>query len=276
MAETIVISGLGAGMGYEVAKMLAGDGYTIAGFDMDTEAIKSLNDELKKIGGDHFLTTLDIRDRGGIKNFATKTLSKYGSVDVVLSNVGIGFFGPFEEVDLDKALACFDINVIGAAALFQEFLPSMRQAGRGRLVAMSSLVGKIPFPFESIYTASKFAVEGMMSSMSIELAPFGIKCALIRPAQVSTSFAAKTHFLPDEGSPYRERVERFIKKDNELIKTAPDPTVAAKQIVKVVKSKNPAYDNQLQSKDTALLLLNKFLPASMRNNILVNYMDIKA
>jgi short-subunit dehydrogenase len=125
-------------------------------------------------------------------------------VDTVISNVGIGFFGPFEEINLEKALKCLEINVIGAAAIFQAFIPSLRKAGGGKLIAMSSLVGQIPFPFESIYSASKFAISGMVESFQYELAPFGIQVALIEPAQVSTNFAAKIHVLPPEGSPYRE------------------------------------------------------------------------
>jgi len=101
----------------------------------------------------------------------------------VLSNVGIGFFGPFEEVDLEKALKCLEINVIGASAIFQAFIPSMREQGHGKLIAMSSLVGQVPFPFESIYSASKFAIEGLVLSLRYEVEPFGIRVALVEPAQ---------------------------------------------------------------------------------------------
>jgi short-subunit dehydrogenase len=146
---------------------------------------------------------MDITDRPGILKFRDQVLQKYGKVDIVLSNVGIGFFDPFEEVNLEKALKCLEINVIGCAAIFQAFIPSLRKQGGGKLIAMSSLVGQIPFPFESVYTASKFAIEGMVDALRLEVAPFNIKVALIEPAQVCTKFAAKIHHLPPEGSPYR-------------------------------------------------------------------------
>jgi len=275
MSKVVVITGLADGMGREVAKLLAAAGDSVAGFDVDADGIASLEKELSGIGGDHLLVTLDITDRTGILKFRDSILEKYGKVDIVLSNVGIGFFGPFELTDLEKALKCLEINVIGAGAIFQAFLPAMRESGGGKLIAMSSLVGRIPFPFESIYTASKFAIGGMVQALSYEVAPFGIRVAMIEPAQVSTTFAAKIHWLPPEGSPYRERVKRFIDRDNELIKTAPDPVKAARMIVKTINKDKPRMYSQFAFRDTFFLFINKVLPRKIRDGILVNFMKIK-
>jgi len=273
--QAVVITGLAQGIGREVATLLARSKVPVAGFDVDKEGIESLKKEFEKAGCDHLLTTVDIADRPGILKFRDAVLEKFGRVDVVLSNVGIGFFGPFEEVDLEKALKCLEINVIGTAAIFQAFLPSMRENRSGKLIAVSSLVGQIPFPFESIYSASKFAVEGLVLSMRYEVEPFGIKVAVIEPAQVSTSFAAKIHKLPPEGSPYRERAGRFIKKDEELIKTAPTPPQAAAAIVKVINAKNPKLFNQVDFKSKVFLGINKLLPQGMKDAILLRTMDIR-
>jgi len=273
--QAVVITGLGQGIGREVARLLARSKVPVAGFDVDKEGIESLAKEFEQAGCVHLLTTLDIADRPGILKFRDQVLEKFGRVDVVLSNVGIGFFGPFEEVDLEKALKCLEINVIGTAAIFQAFLPSMRENRGGKLIAVSSLVGQIPFPFESIYSASKFAVEGLALSMRYEVQPFGIKVAVIEPAQVSTSFAAKIHKLPPEGSPYRERAGRFIKKDEELIKTAPTPPQAAAAIVKVINAKNPKLFNQVDFKSKVFLGINKLLPQGMKDAILLRTMDIR-
>jgi short-subunit dehydrogenase len=275
MTKTIVITGLGEGMGREVAKILAGTGYSIAGFDMNGTAIESLKKELKAIGGDHHLIAMDITDRKGILKFRDDVLKKYGTVGTVLSNVGIGFFGPFEEIQLEKALNCLEINVIGTMAIFQAFIPSMRKAGGGKLIAMSSLVGRIPFPFESIYTASKFAITGFIESMEYEVRPYGIKVAIIEPAQVSTTFAAKIHHLPPEKSPYRDRVKRFIDRDNELIKSAPTPEAAARTIVNIVQKDRPKFYNQLLFADAFLMKLNRFLPKRVKDFVLESYMKIR-
>ena len=275
MAQTVVITGLAQGMGREVTKILAGEGWNVAGFDVDAEGIASLSNELKGKSGDHILEVMDITDRQGILEFRNRVLTKYGDINTVLSNVGIGFFGPFEEINLEKALKCFEINVIGAAAIFQAFLPFMRKKRKGKLIAMSSLVGQIPFPFESIYSASKFAIEGMVLSLRYEVEPFGIRVAIIEPAQVSTTFAAKIHVLPPEGSPYRDRARRFIERDDVLIKTAPNPLEASRKIADIVKSEKPCLHNQVDFMSSFFLKLNKFLPQSVKDAILLNHMDIK-
>jgi short-subunit dehydrogenase len=272
--HAVVITGIAQGMGLEVARLLAGSQVPLAGFDIDGEGISALRAELENAGCPNLLTPLDITDRPGILRFRDAVLEKFKRVDVVLSNVGIGFFGPFEEVDLEKALACFAINVIGTAAIFQAFLPSMRARRSGKLIAVSSLVGQIPFPFESIYAASKFAVEGLVLSLRYEVEPFGVKVALIQPAQVSTAFAAKIHKRPHESSPYFERVDRFIKRDEELITSAPTPAQAAAEIVKVIRTASPRLHNQIDTKSKLFLTLNRFLPQALRDAILLRQMNI--
>jgi len=272
--QVVVITGLAQGMGREVARRLAVSGASIAGFDIDEPGVDSLRRELSEGGGKHLLTVSDVCDRGGILEFRDQVLEAFGHVDVVLSNVGVGFFGPFEEVDLEKANRCFEINVIGTAAVLQAFVPSMRERRSGRLVVMSSLVGQVPFPFESIYSASKFAVEGLVQSLRYEVEPFGIQVALIQPAQVQTSFAAKIHELPPEGSPYRDRAARFIRRDEELIRTAPDSATAAEEIVKVLLAPNPKLHNQVDAKSRFFMTLNRVLPRKLRDAILLRQMDI--
>jgi short-subunit dehydrogenase len=275
MGKVVVITGLAQGMGKDVCKLLAASGDKIAGFDVDAQSIKTLQQELDQIGCEHLIEVGDITNREKILEFRDRVLEKFGRVDTVLSNVGIGFFGPFEETDLVRALKCFEINVIGAAAIFQAFIPAMRKARNGKLIAMSSLVGRVPFPFESIYSASKFAIEGMVESLQYEVAPFGIKVAIIEPAQVSTRFASKIHVLPEQGSPYRERAKRFINRDNQLIKNATSPLQAAKKIVKVVQSRSPKLHNQVDLMSTFFIFLNHVLPKSIRDAILLKHMDIK-
>lgn len=273
--SVVVITGLAQGMGREVARRLAAGGDTVAGFDVDAAGIASLQSELQASGHAALLAALDVCDRPGILAFRDRVLAAYGHVDTVLANVGIGFFGPFEEIDLERANRCLEINVTGTAAVLQAFLPSMRARRSGKLVAVSSLVGQIPFPFESIYSATKFAVEGLMLSLRYEVEPFGIRVALVHPAQVSTTFAAKIHVLPPAGSPYRERVRRFIARDEELIRGALDPATAAERIVEVVRSPAPRLFNPLDAKSRLFLILNRFLPRRLRDAVLLRQMDIR-
>jgi short-subunit dehydrogenase len=273
--SVVVITGIAQGMGREVALQLAAAGDTVAGFDVDAQGIESLQAELDAGGHRSMLATLDVCDRPGILAFRDRVLSTYGHVDTVLANVGVGFFGPFEEADLEQASRCLEINVMGTAAVLQAFLPDMRARRAGKLVAVSSLVGQVPFPFESVYSATKFAVEGLVLSLRYEVEPFGIRVALIHPAQVSTGFAAKIHVLPPEGSPYRERARRFIARDEALIVDAPSPAVAAERIVAVVRAPAPRLLNPIDAKSGLLMTLNRFLPRRLRDELLLRQMDIR-
>jgi short-subunit dehydrogenase len=272
--QAVVITGLAQGMGREVARLLARSKVPVAGFDVDADGIESLKKELEQAGCEHLLTILDITDRPGILKFRDAVLEKFGRVDAVLSNVGIDCFGPLEELDLNKALKWLEVNVIGAAAIFQAFLPSMRENRSGKLVAMSSMVGQLPFPFESIYSASKYAIEGLAASLRLEVEPFGIKVALIEPAQVSSSFAAKRK-PPAEGSPYRERAIRFIERDKILVSGGSTPAQAAATIVKVINSTNPNLHNEITLKDRVAMSLSRVLPYKLRDAVLVRHMGIK-
>lgn len=275
MSQNVVISGLADGMGRQVALLLAAKGVSIAGFDVDGEGLKSLGVELDGCGVKHHLAPLDITDRNGIGAFRNEVIDKWGHVDTVMSNVGIPFFGPFEEVDLNAALRAFEINVIGAAALFQSFIPNMRERRKGKLVAVSSLVGRVPFPFESIYSSTKFALEGMVQSLKFEVEPYGIKVALIEPAQVSTNFAQKSLKLPRQGSPYYDRAMRFIERDNELVRNATTPQAAAKKMAAVILAENPKLFNQVDTMSSIFFFLNQHLPTKIRDTILLNHMRIK-
>ena len=104
MSQTVVITGLAQGMGLEVVRMLAKSGCKIAGFDVEEAGIASLGKELDALGAEHLLEVIDITDRPGILEFRDRVLEKFNHIDIVISNVGIGFFGPFEETDLEKAL----------------------------------------------------------------------------------------------------------------------------------------------------------------------------
>ncbi len=273
--QAVVITGLAQGIGREVARLLAKSKTPVAGFDLDTAGIESLQKELDQAGCAHLLTTLDITDRPGILKFRDAVLAKFGRVDAVVSNVGVDCFGPFEELDLEKALKWLEINVIGVAAAFQAFLPSMRENRSGKLVALSSMLGQLPFPFDSVYSASKYAIEGLAATLRIEVEPFGIKVALIEPAQVSTSFAAK-RAPPEEASPYRERAIRFIERDRVLVRQGLAPAQVAATIVRVLNSNSPNFFNEITFKDRAFMSISRVLPYRIRDAVLIRHMDIRA
>jgi short-subunit dehydrogenase len=276
MSQRVVITGPARGIGNEVAKLLAQNGDTVIGFDRDGAGIARLKKELDRIGAPHFLSVLDITDRKGVTKFRDVVLKEFGAVDTVLSNAAIASFGSFEETDLGGMLRSLEINVVGTATIFQAFIPAMRKRGSGRLIAMSSFTGIVPFPFESIDTACNFAIEGMVRALRYEVEPFGITVGLIEPSIVVTDLTAGVHSLPSNESPYRGRIERFLAKDREMKKGAMSPARAAREIVRIIKAKGLKLHNRIDFTSSLFLSIDKFLPAAVRDGILLNQMDIKA
>jgi len=275
MSQNVVITGIAGGIGYEVAMILAQSGDTVIGFDRNDKGIARLKKEMGRIGTRHFLSVLDITDGKGVAKFRDAVLKEFGAADVVVSNAAVASFGAFEEADLDGMLRSLAINVVGTAAIFKAFIPTMRKRGAGRLIAMSSFTSIVPFPFESVDTACNFAVEGLVGALRYEVEPFGIEVGLIEPSIVVTDLTAGIHTVPPAGSPYRERIERFLAKDREMKKDAMGPAQAAQKIVKIIRGKRLKLHNRIDVTSALFLSIDKFLPAGLKDGILLGQMDIK-
>lgn len=275
MSPRVVITGLARGIGYAVAALLAQSGDTVIGFDRDEQGIANLGKELERIGAPHFLSVLDVADRKGVLEFRDAVLKSFGAVDVVFSNAAVASFGAFEEADLGRMSRSFEINVLGTATVFQAFIPAMRERGSGRLIAMSSFTGVVPFPFESIDTACNFAIEGLVGALRYEVDPFGIEVGLVEPSIVATELTAGIYTLPPAASPYRQRIERFIRRDREMKKKAMAPDRAAQEIVRIIKGTRLKLHNRIDLTSAFFLAVEKFLPAGVTDGILLGQMDIK-
>lgn len=275
MSQKVVITGPARGIGYEVAKLLAQSGDTVIGFDKDAPGISRLNDELSRIGAPHLLSVLDVTDTTGVARFRDATLEKFGTVDTVVSNAAVASFGSFEEAHPGAITRSLEINVLGTATIFQAFIPSMRRAGAGRLIAMSSFTGIVPFPFESIDTACNFAIEGMVGALRYEVEPFGIAVGLIEPSIVVTDLTAGVHEPPPAESAYRERIERFLAKDREMKTGAMSAAVAAGKIVRIIKAKRLKLHNRIDLTSAFFLSIERFLPAAVKDAIILSQMNIK-
>ena len=124
----------------------------------------------------------------------------------LVNNAGYGEYGAVEEVEMDKVRAMFETNVFGLARMCQLVLPGMRAAGRGRIVNLSSMGGRMTFPLGGYYHATKYAVEALSDALRVEVRPFGIQVVVVEPGvtrsgfeeTISTSGALASH----DDSPY--------------------------------------------------------------------------
>ncbi|MFL6341626.1 MAG: SDR family NAD(P)-dependent oxidoreductase [Nitrososphaeraceae archaeon] len=131
---------------------------------------------------------LDVNNDKSVTEAINRIANEKGRIDVVINNAGYDLMGALEETSIDEIKAQFETNFFGAVRVMQTVIPTMRKEGGGIIVNITSLGGRISFPLNSPYHATKFALEGLSESIQYELEPFGIKVIVIEPGGVGSNF----------------------------------------------------------------------------------------
>jgi len=184
---TVVVTGATKGIGRAVVQELAGRGARlgcIARSESDLDALA------REVGGSATVAVAaaDVGDRGEVEAAVATITDRLGPPDVLVNNAGIGTYGHVLDLDLAEAEHIMRTNYFGTLYATYAALPAMRERGRGHIVNLGSIAGRLGGPFEAAYSASKFAVVGFSEAMAVELAPFGIGVSVISPGPVATSF----------------------------------------------------------------------------------------
>jgi 3-oxoacyl-[acyl-carrier protein] reductase len=136
--------------------------------------------------------TCDVRDRADVFAATAQVVERFGSLDCVVANAGIGAYGPFLELAPEQLEAMIDVNLKGTLYTAAATLPHLIEAGGGDFVALASVAGLRGFPGEAVYNASKFGQVGLVRSLDHELREHGVRCTTVAPGGVATDFAMGT------------------------------------------------------------------------------------
>lgn len=187
--KTWFITGCSTGFGREIAKKAISAGYNVVATARNPAQIEDLAAEHQT----HVLILqLDVTDKAQVRAAVQMALEKFGTIDVLVNNAGIGYFSTVEESDEEEARRMFEINFWGLMAVTQEVLPHLRSRNSGRIINFSSVGGLAAFPSVGYYNATKFAVEGISESLAKEVAPIGIRVTLIEPGAFRTDWAGRS------------------------------------------------------------------------------------
>ncbi|RQX03293.1 oxidoreductase [Micromonospora globispora] len=202
---TVLITGTSSGIGRATVRRLARrPELTVYATARKVEAIADLADAGAR------LLPLDVTDEASMRAAVAAIEAEHGQVDVLINNAGHGEYGPIEETPMDRVRAQFETNVFGLSRLTQLVLPGMRRAGRGRIVNVSSMGGRLVFPGGGYYHASKYAVEAISDALRQEVRPFGVDVAIVEPGLIRTGFGAVASESLGAGArpagPYRQMV----------------------------------------------------------------------
>jgi len=232
------ITGSNKGIGAAIAKEALAQGYNVVAATRKTE-------EAEQNLGSHpnlLIVKLDISNDQQVENAVKATMDRFGRIDVLVNNAGYGLLGYFEEMSEDSIRSQFETNVFGTMKLTRAILPIMRTQKSGFVVTVSSTSGIRVVAGGSVYSASKFALEGWSEGMNIDMKPFGIRFMLLEPGAFRTDFANENASmqLPDlQVEAYNEARENLANVFRTMNGTqSGDPAKLAKGLIKVVNSED--------------------------------------
>ena len=260
--QVAVVTGSSSGIGYETSLTLARNGFhTYAtmrkvdgggagGSKQITDIAKNENLPLQVI-------QLDVNNDKSVTEAINRIANEKGRIDVVINNAGYDLMGALEETSIEEIKAQFETNFFGAVRVMKEVVPMMRKQGGGIIVNITSLGGRISFPLNSPYHATKFALEGLSESIQYELEPFGIKIIVIEPGGVGSNFLKNlkmvTKTSDPSNSPYRSIQSSMSEYFKQWAQNLTHPSEVAKVILQAVTSDNPDF-RYVVGKDAAMAL----------------------
>ena len=232
MKKVILITGISSGFGKESAKLLAEAGHKVYG------TIRKGSDTSEKFQ----ILKMDLTDSSSIRMAVDKVIEKEGRIDVLINNAGMHTGGPVETSPVEYIKIQMDTNLLGTVILTKEVLPHMRKQGGGTIINLSSIGGLLGLPYQGIYSAAKFAIEGFSEALRIEVREFKIKVIVINPGDFHTNNSAnRRNFLAPTGpeDPYNKQYQKALASIEKDEANGMDPVVLARKLVKIVESKNP-------------------------------------
>lgn len=241
--QIILITGATSGIGRHAALSLAKRGHTVFATGRRQHALRSLAQE----AGDLNLHTLqlDVTRPASIADVAAaidKQTNGHG-VDVLINNAGYGHMGPTEMVSDAHLRQQFDTNVFGLMSVTRTFLPAMRTRGKGRVINISSIGGRVTFPYMGVYNATKYAVESLSDALRVELARFGVQVVLVEPGPIRTGFSDtafdSTFQYRSRSSPYADVMVRASEIKSGTDRLSGTPEDVSRAIIRGVESRKP-------------------------------------
>jgi NAD(P)-dependent dehydrogenase (short-subunit alcohol dehydrogenase family) len=244
--RSVAITGAGSGLGREIALRLAEKGYRVFGTALNTDEVDGL---ATASSGRAALSIADITDQTAVQEWVDTVTDELGAggLDVLISNAGILTPGPLEVLPLDAIKREFEVNVFGALAVINAFLPALRQS-RGRIVAIGAMTGRFPLPFNGPSSATKAALEAIADVYRAELKPFNVHFVVAQAGNMVTGGPAKTAaalrrtaeaMTDEQRALYGEAFAKFADALNKAQRSGLSAQASADRVIELVEQQPP-------------------------------------
>lgn len=268
-SKIVLITGATAGIGRETALHLARLGHRVFATGRKAAALA----ELEKEAGDLTLETipLDVTDADSIaaaREAVRERTDGYG-LDMLVNNAGFGYMAPMELISGEDMRVQFATNVFGLVEVTQAFLPEMRARGAGKVVNVSSVVGRVVFPLQGVYCATKHAVEALTDALRAEVRSFGIYVSLVEPGMIRSNFEATATSTVDKyhamDAAYAPAAAGYAKVAADGYKKAPGPAVIAKTVARILRKRRPGARYVSPRMNILMIWVMNLLPTRLKD-----------
>lgn len=228
--KVVLITGARTGIGRACAQTLVARGHRVYGASRTPPE----NPEFPYLA-------MDVNDSTSVETGVQQILDEAGRLDVAVNNAGWGYGGAIEETSIVEAKALFETNFFGVLRVCQAVLPSMRARRQGLIVNVSSVGGLMGMPFQGLYSASKFAIEGLTETLRMEARPWGIDVVALAPGDIQTDFTAnRLHTeASQESTVYRDAYAKALVRIERDEQHGALPKTAARTLARIVEARSP-------------------------------------
>ena len=230
--RVVLITGASSGIGEACARYLAERGFRV--FGTSRRGARAARDGVEMVA-------MDVDSDASVEAGVAEVLQRAGRIDAVVNNAGWALAGAVEDTSADEARAQMETNLFGVWRVCRAVLPAMRAAGRGHIVNIGSIGGRIGLPYQAAYSASKFAVAGFTEGLSGEVRPFGIHAVLIEPGNYRTGRTAQRRIAAaaGNGSAYAAAFGKALQVIERDENRGGAPEEVARLVHRVLSSRSP-------------------------------------
>ena len=196
MGKTCIVTGANSGIGRSTAITLAKNDYTVFATMRSLERGEKLKGIAQELNLVVKAVELDVSDTDSVNQGINEILDQTDQIDVLINNAGVGSNAVIEDVDIESDKSVFETNFWGVVRCIQAVLPTMRQQKSGHIIQVSSIAGRVGLPAQPIYSASKWALEGLSENLAHDLSSFGVRVSIIEPGVTRTAILGKNNTVP--------------------------------------------------------------------------------
>ena len=219
--------------------------------------------------------TMDVTDDQSVERAVATVLEREGQLDILVNNAGMGIAGPVENTSIEEAKRQLDVNFFGAFRVSRAVLPIMRSQRSGYIVNIGSIGGLIAIPYQSMYSASKFALEGLSESLRMEVRPFGIKVVIIEPGDHKTAITENRTAMSGGADAYKESFQAALARTAHDEQSGPGPEQVARLLYRIVNTRDPRLRYTIgPAQQRAAVWLKRLLPYSITEYSMRTYFGL--